>query len=175
MSARVFDSERTAQGRPRKRLYVRGPLQDRFWARIRKSEGEGCWEWTGTVTAFGYGNVNIGAGRYQMAHRLSWILTNGEPTPGLHVCHRCDNPRCVRPSHLFLGTQADNMRDMVAKHRDRNQATGRDCCGRGHPLVGENLYLKPNGVRVCRTCKNAAERKRWKRIRALARLNRRMA
>lgn len=76
-----------------------------------------CWLWTGaTQKKFGYGLI-LHQGRCILAHRLSWEAHNGPITNGLHVCHHCDNPPCVNPAHLFLGTCLDNMRDRDAKGR----------------------------------------------------------
>lgn len=94
----------------------------RFWSRVDKS-GE-CWEWTGTRGWRGYGRINInritGTRSPQLAHRVSWMLATGVlPSPEDCVLHRCDNPPCVRPEHLFLGTKKDNVDDMIAKGRQR--------------------------------------------------------
>lgn len=96
------------------------PLADRFWSRVQKADG--CWLWTGTVNRHGYGQISSGASRRTLlAPRVSWELANGPIPDGLCVLHRCDIPGCVRPEHLFLGTKADNVRDMTAKAR---QAVG---------------------------------------------------
>ncbi len=89
-----------------------------FWARVDKAGA--CWWWLGAKNDNGYGMVSDGRyGKRKRAHRVAWELTNGPIPPGLFVLHSCDNPPCVNPAHLWLGTQADNMRDMDAKGRRR--------------------------------------------------------
>jgi hypothetical protein len=89
-------------------------LHERFWPRVDRS-GD-CWEWRGGRIPQGYGAVWIN-GQNHPAHRVAWELTVGPIPPGLMVLHRCDNPPCVNPAHLWLGTQADNMADKVRKGR----------------------------------------------------------
>jgi hypothetical protein len=89
---------------------------DRFWEKVDVSFKTGCWEWTGFRGRTGYGRVRFN-GRTQSAHRVSYELTWGPIPVGLSVLHSCDNRACVRPDHLSLGTQGDNMRDMFAKGR----------------------------------------------------------
>lgn len=86
----------------------------RFWAKVSKSPG--CWEWTGYLNNMGYGQLSLN-NRCTYAHRYSWILAHGEIAKGLCVLHRCDNPKCVRPDHLFLGTKKQNSEDMMKKGR----------------------------------------------------------
>lgn len=91
-----------------------------FWARVVKTEG--CWVWTGPSNAQGYGVVGH---RSRKAHRVSWEMVNGPIPDGLLIRHLCHNPPCVRPDHLTLGTQKDNMADMYDAGRGR-KATGLD-------------------------------------------------
>jgi len=92
---------------------------ERFWAKVDKRGPDECWPWTASVTKWGYGRFRVHGRRGDKAHRFSWELHNGPVPPGLFVCHRCDNPPCVNPDHLFLGTPKDNTGDMVAKGRLR--------------------------------------------------------
>jgi hypothetical protein len=94
------------------------PLPERFWAKVDRRGPDDCWEWTGTKTRKGYGQIRV-AGHNMQAHRVSYELNVGPITAGLFACHRCDNPPCVNPGHLFLGTAADNSSDMVARGRTR--------------------------------------------------------
>lgn len=88
--------------------------RERFFEKVETSES--CWKWRGSLAPNGYGQFFRAVGSRQ-AHRISWEYEHGEIPEGLHVCHTCDNRRCVRPSHLFLGTRSDNMKDMVIKNR----------------------------------------------------------
>lgn len=104
-------------------------LPTRFWIKVEKTEG--CWLWTGATIRDGYGTITID-GRSVKAHRIAWELTYGPIPEGMLVCHRCDNPSCVRPDHLFLGTHADNVHDCIQKGR-RNTPTGEQSSFRRHP------------------------------------------
>jgi len=77
----------------------------------------GCWIWDGQKNHKGYGFIDVN-GKQWMTHRYSYHINNGAIAKGLHVCHKCDTPSCINPSHLFLGTHRDNMRDMVEKGRN---------------------------------------------------------
>ena len=109
--------------------YVRGTLSDRFWSKVSKGDADACWEWQASLDTRGYGNFGVprndGTGRYimQRAHRTAWELTNG-PLLGSaqHLCHTCDNRKCVNPSHLFIGNPKINMQDCSAKGRFNDRA-----------------------------------------------------
>ena len=104
---------------------------------------DGCWDWSG-CKASGYGVFRF-RGKHKKAHRVSWILTNGEIPKGLYVLHKCDNPSCSNPEHLFLGTAVDNSRDKLRKNR-RNG--GEKLCEE-QVIEIRNLLLKGvTGVRI---------------------------
>jgi hypothetical protein len=155
--------------------YLDSIVDQLFWSKVR--QGEGCWEWQGHLNTAGYGYFILKRKTYP-AHRFSVELANGEITNGLHVCHKCGNPRCVRPDHLFLGTHADNMRDMRQKGRGYVQprrtidlvdpdwpCADENHCWRGHEFTYDNTYVDRRGVKICRTCSrhNKREYKRRKR------------
>jgi hypothetical protein len=100
-------------------------LAERFWLRVQK--GRSCWEWTGVRNPQGYGVMRVGESNMQ-AHRVAWEVANGPIPVGLNALHRCDNPGCVRPDHLWLGTLADNNADMRAKGRHSWPAKGKRKC-----------------------------------------------
>jgi hypothetical protein len=97
------------------------PLVERFWSHVDKTET--CWLWKPSSKSGDYGRIRTqGAGPKIKAHRLSWEMHFGPIPAGLEVLHTCDNPPCVRPEHLFVGTHGDNMRDKVQKNRQARGA-----------------------------------------------------
>lgn len=90
---------------------------ERFWDKVDLKDDKECWEWKRATQSKKYGSVGIGNGKTALAHRVAFMLSNGEIPPGLCVLHKCDNRKCVNPTHLFLGTIQDNNRDMHNKGR----------------------------------------------------------
>lgn len=108
-----------ARGHDPRRCPVSGrkpSAHERFWARVDRSDDEGCWLWTGPIRGNGYGGFYVD-GLAFYAHRWAYVCHYGEDPGAFLVCHRCDNPSCVNPSHLFLGDHIDNARDMESKGR----------------------------------------------------------
>lgn len=91
-----------------------------FYSKITK-DASGCWLWNGVLDKKGYGRIFVNRKRY-FAHRLSWIVHNGEIPQGMYILHKCDNPTCVNPDHLFIGTQKDNVDDCIEKGRRKHVA-----------------------------------------------------
>lgn len=99
----------------------RTPAQ-RFWAKVDKRSEAECWPWMATKNGVGYGKFTLGVNNKVLAHRYSYEAANGPIPDGVLVCHKCDNPQCVNPAHLFLGTHKDNMEDAVRKGRQARGA-----------------------------------------------------
>lgn len=136
--------------------------ESRFWSKV--SKGDGCWEWTGYRLKNGYGQFRPGPGQRTKAHRYSYELAYGPISDGMFICHHCDNPPCVRPDHLFVGTPADNSHDRDIKGRGirGRKLSPRLVCAKGHPLDEQNTYVDPRGRRTCRTCRHDRYRLRRK-------------
>ena len=109
-------------------IYPRQSVWDRFWSKVDICEWDKCWMWVSSATPGGYGRFRLNDKRKDAhAHRIAWILTRGDIPAGLCILHRCDNPKCVNPNHLFLGTVRDNNKDMAKK--------GRVSRGETHPFA----------------------------------------
>lgn len=154
-------------------------IAERFWAKVDRRGPDECWSWLGSHDRFGRGDFYWSREVEKVkAPRASWWLTYGEPPPReLSVCHSCDNPACVNPAHLWLGTHRANMQDAYTKGRIVHPAplygqaniNGRKReCKRGHPLSGENLYVFPDGRRRCNVCQRELRQAYKRKISALA-------
>jgi len=118
------------------------PLEDRFYPNVDTS-GD-CWLWTGKRNADGYGELEHRK-RLLKAHRVALTLTGIAIPPGKEVCHTCDNPACVRPSHLFVGTHSDNMQDMVRKGRGVTPNTKGEEHGAARLTAQQVLAIRADG------------------------------
>lgn len=100
------------------RACIRGTTKERLEYYRQIDPETGCWIWTGSVVGGRYGQTTMGDGKPMKAHRVSYLTYVGEIPDGMMVCHKCDNPRCINPEHLFLGSALDNQRDSVVKGRN---------------------------------------------------------
>jgi hypothetical protein len=139
------------------------PFVQRFLDRVEVMES-GCWEWQSSRNENGYGIIQAmspgdpSIPLHMRAHRLSYLLHFGPPPDDRLVLHTCDNPPCVNPEHLYLGTAKDNAQDMLK--RGRNHWAAKTHCAQGHPFDAENTYLTPRtGHRQCRICREAWRKK----------------
>lgn len=144
---------------------------DRLWRQIVKDPITGCWNWTGASNRYGYGRMSV-FGKRTLTHRLSWEYHYGPIPSGMNILHKCDNPACCNPEHLFIGTQQDNIADMHQKGRDRSlsgessakarlsaeqvrQIRSMYASGVSPSAIGDQF-----GIKRCHVC-NIAKRRIW--------------
>lgn len=141
---------------------IRPSLEERFWNKVMPEPNSGCWLWDASTTPDGYGKFVVN-GNLQPAHRFSYELNVGKIPEGLHLDHLCRVPQCVNPDHLEPVTRSENVRrgKCVALHVFKTH------CPHGHEYAGDNLYVNPDGRRICRTCKRESEHRRRERNRAI--------
>lgn len=105
-------------------IYQQMSLEERFWSYVNKKDSNECWKWSGHIMDAGYGRI-IYKGNGILAHRLSYILHYGEPPIDKpYICHKCNNPSCVNPNHLYAGTQGDNIKQMFDENRANRKQDG---------------------------------------------------
>lgn len=149
-------------------IIIKKPLEHRFSEKIGSTSSSDCWPWVGARVRGLHGHMDKTWIGETVASRISWILFKGKIPKGLFVLHKCDNPPCVNPNHLFLGTQQDNVDDMWKKGRANNVLAKENLkkthCPQGHPYAGDNLYVYKNN-RMCKQCLYINNRNRKLRIR----------
>lgn len=111
-------------------------VRARIMARVSVND-RSCWEWTGNLNTYGYGQAYFFNKRYMIHRVMYWLTHGGELKRSIYICHTCDNPKCCNPEHLLAGRSRDNLLDCVAK--GRHQEANQTHCWRGHPLNGANL------------------------------------
>ncbi len=134
----------------------------RFWQKVDVRGPEDCWLWTGARHYKGYGEFVVLPRRKMKASQVSWILANAaDIPPGLLACHSCDNPPCVNPAHLFLGTNHENILDSVAKGRRAKTRAWALFCVHGHRRSASNIYIRKEGHIQCKECTRQSGRRRY--------------
>lgn len=134
-------------------------ILERFAEKYEIDPDTGCWNWTGAKSSFGHGSLRV-SGKSLGAHRISWELHCGEIPLKMEICHHCDNPKCVNPDHLFLGTHQDNIRDMATKGRGgktRGEATNTAQLTEAIILEIRHSYKMNVSIYGCHTISKLAE------------------
>lgn len=140
---------------------------ERFWAKVSKAPGDGCWEWTAAKYSNGYGAFQYFHGKVSVAHRWAYAAEFGPIPDTLVLDHLCRNVACVRPSHLEAVTQRQNV------HRGLAMVIGprrKDTCRQGHALTPDNVETRRGGGRRCVTCRRVRENDYKARRRAAAKV-----
>ncbi len=130
----------------------------RFWSKVVKGSETDCWPWIGGK---GRGRFYLNGRSVLASHVVLVLAGRDRPDDKQMACHTCDNPNCVNPSHLWWGTNIENVADMINRRRHRNNR--KTHCLRGHEFSGDNLLARENGQRGCRICqraRNAAYKRR---------------
>lgn len=157
-------------------------LAERFWSKVAITNNDSCWEWMAFKSALGYGRFHVSrpdgirsASHMVFAHRISYMLTHADFDDSLMVLHKCDNPPCCRPDHLFQGIQLDNMQDMTEKGRSRHAMGSQHGLSKlTEAVVVEIRTLNQSGLHTSDiasrfnisvdTVRRVAQRKSWKHV-----------